>query len=189
MRLVFQYTRGEIDRALRELQEPIAAAATGAVADAGEAAVLEGRVSIASAGFSSKWQGLLGSKVYPQGRNSMRPAAHITHKIPYAGIFEDGGKIDGPVYLPIGDNVPKASTGRRLTPKQFIAQGGELHSVKGRGKPLLVGRLSKAKGEKFIPMFHGLDAVTMGKKFRIKEAVQRAAARLGEFYLNRIRSS
>ena len=44
--------------------------------------MLGGRASIAAAGFSCKWQHALRSKLHPPGRDSMRAAALIYHKVP-----------------------------------------------------------------------------------------------------------
>ncbi len=41
-----------------------------------------GRASIAAAGFSRKWQHVLRSKLHSAGRDSMRAAALIYHKVP-----------------------------------------------------------------------------------------------------------
>jgi hypothetical protein len=186
MRFFLSSVRGEIDNAVRELQRPVAEAATAAVRDAGNAAVKDGRAGIARAGFSQKWQNALRSDVYPKNRVSMRPAAHIRHKIPYAGVFEEGATIPGRplLWLPL-PTVPVGPGGRRLTPKKFIAQGNQLVSVKRPGKrPLLVGKV----GDKSVPLFFGIPTVTIRKKFDVVAAVRRAAARLGEFYLKNLKS-
>lgn len=185
MRLVFTHVRGELEKKIAELQRPVAEAATAAVTEAGEVAVRNGRASIAAAGFSNKWQVALRSDVYPKGRVSMRPAAHIRHKIPYAGVFEEGASIPGQplLYLPL-PAVPVVG-GRPLTPKKFIAQGGSLTSVKRPGKrPLLIGKIGNAKA---VPMFFGIEAVKIAKKFKVTEAVRNAAAQLGQFYLKHLK--
>ena len=41
-----------------------------------------GRASVAAAGFSRKWQHALRSKLHSAGRDSMRAAALIYHKVP-----------------------------------------------------------------------------------------------------------
>ena len=123
--------------------------------------------------------------MFPKSGVSIGAAAHIHHKIPYAGVFEEGAAIAGQpmLWLPL-PTVPIGAGGRRLTPKKYIAQGNRLASVKRPGKrPLLVGKV----GGKSVPLFFGISSVTIRKKFNIIEAVQRAAARLGEFYLKHLK--
>src|SRR5207253_846581 len=86
---------GFVDTIVKELQRPIAKAATAAVREAGEIAKRNGRASIAAAGFSRKWQNALRVNVYPPQGDSMRPAAFLFHKIRYAGVFEEGAVIGG----------------------------------------------------------------------------------------------
>ena len=108
--------KGFVDVIARELQKPIAKAATAAMKDAGDVAKRTGRSSIASAGFSRKWQNALRVNIYPAQGDSMRPAAFIFHKIRYAGVFEEGAVIRGQplLWLPLG-NVP-VRRGRPMTP-------------------------------------------------------------------------
>src|SRR6476660_1747564 len=76
--------KGFVDVIARELQAPIATAATAAMKDAGDVAKRVGRSSIAAAGFSRKWQNALRVNIYPAQGESLRPAAFIFHKIRYA---------------------------------------------------------------------------------------------------------
>ena len=116
--------KGFVDVIARELQKPIAKAATAAMKDAGDVAKRTGRSSIASAGFSRKWQNALRVNIYPAQGDSMRPAAFIFHKIRYAGVFEEGAVIRGQplLWLPLG-NVP-VRRGRPMTPSQYVRSVG-----------------------------------------------------------------
>src|SRR5947207_10708332 len=84
-----------VDTIVKEMQRPIAKAATAAIREAGEIAKRDGRASIAAAGFSRKWQNALRVNIYPPRGDSMRPAAFIFDKIRYAGVFEEGAVISG----------------------------------------------------------------------------------------------
>ena len=86
---------GGFIRAITDGERPIAKAATAAVRETAEMAKSAGRASIAGAGFSRKWQNALRAKIYPPNRDSMRAAALIYHKVPYAEVFEDGAVIHG----------------------------------------------------------------------------------------------
>src|SRR5437868_12920194 len=92
-----------VDTIAKELQRPIAKAATAAIREAGDIAKRDGRASIAASGFSRKWQNALRVNIYPPQGDSMRPAAFIYHKIRYAAVFEDGAVIGGQplLWLPL----------------------------------------------------------------------------------------
>lgn len=205
MRLFFSALRGEFDKAIREVQAPIARAATLAIRDAGEAAKAEGRADIASAGFGKKWQNALRADYFPKRKDSMHPAALLRHKIPYAGVFEDGAAISGKpyLYLPL-DTVPLGSTGKPLTPKQYASRVGPLSSGKTKdGKPLLFGKGSRSTILKAtdkvtrlrrgavkrgirkisVPLFVGVPTVNIRKKFNLRRIFARAGDRLGELYV------
>lgn len=154
---------------MRELQLPVARAASAAMKEAAEIAKNEGRQNIASAGFGPKWQSALRANTYPPGdKPSMRAAALIFHKIRYAHIFETGGPISGKplMWLPIAANLP---FGVR-SPRKFR---GKLVSVNRPGKrPLLFD------AQRRVPLFVGVPRVKIPKKFGVVAVVQRVAQRL-----------
>jgi hypothetical protein len=133
---------------VKEMQRPIAKAATAAIREAGEIAKRDGRASIAAAGFSRKWQNALRVNFYPPQGNSMRPAAFIFHKIRYAGVFEEGAVIYGQplLWLPL-PNVP-LRRGRPMTPSQYARSIGPLVSVQRPGGPLLFPKPRSGRGRR-----------------------------------------
>lgn len=201
--------KGSFVQAATETQKRIAVAATLAIRDAAATAKREGRVNIASAGFSSKWQSALQYQVFPKGnRSSIDAAALVFHKIPYSGIFETGGTIVGNprLWLPTA-NVPVRSGGRRMQPSDYVKLIGPLRSVsRTDGVPMLVGRVPRLAERKpfaknsrktfatrkaslvWIPMFVGIDSVTEKKRFDLVAIIRRAASRLGEYYLRHIQT-
>jgi hypothetical protein len=112
LRLIYSALRGEFAAELQKIEQPIAKAGTAAVREAAEVAKAEGRASIAAAGFGRKWQNELRANVYPPNRDSLRPAALIYHKVPYARVFEEGAVIHGKprLWLPL-PNAPMALAG------------------------------------------------------------------------------
>jgi hypothetical protein len=110
-----------VEGVVKEVQRPIAKAATAAVREAGDIAKRVGRASIAASGFSRKWQNALRVNIYPPQGYSLRPAAFIYHKIHYAGVFEEGAVIGGQplLWLPL-PTVP-LRRGRPLTPSAICA--------------------------------------------------------------------
>jgi Family of unknown function (DUF6441) len=185
-----------VDTIVKELQRPIAKAATAAIREVGEIAKRNGRASIAAAGFSRKWQNALRVNIYPPQGDSMRPAAFIFHKIRYAGVFEEGAIIGGKplLWLPL-PSVP-LRRGRPMTPSQYARSVGPLVSVERPGKPPLLfakpraGRRHRraALAVDGKPLYVGLSSVAIAKRFDIKGAAQKAAAQLPSLYAKHLRT-
>lgn len=209
MRVFLSAVGQEIDEALRDIQRPIAEAATAAMREVADAAVSDGRSQIASAGFSARSQKAFTSRLYPKGgKTTLRPAARVYHRIGYFRVFEEGARIAGKpkLWLPL-DSVPLGDGGRQLTPKQYAARIGPLRSVNRPGKaPLLVGkagrssilratkRLTRLRKGSFgrvfgvsIPLYVGVDAVRIRKRFGLYGAIERAANRFAEFYVRNVK--
>ena len=142
----------------------------------------------------------------------MRAAALIYHKVPYARVFEEGAVIHGKPYLwlPL-PNAPFGAGGRRIPPSKFRAQtGSPLYTIRRPGKPPMLGanvRMTGARAGKtislsllrrgrnpggrgtvhLVPLYVGIDAASIPKRFGVIAAIQRAAARLPELYLKHFR--
>ena len=187
--------KGFVDTIVREMQRPIAKAATAAMRDAGDIAKRNGRASIAAAGFSRKWQNALRVNIYPPQGDSMRPAAFIFHKIRYAGVFEEGAVIRGQplLWLPLA-NVP-LRRGRPMTPSQYVRSVGPLVSVERPGRPPLLfakyrARRSRRRAADSLSAsrsMSGYRASRSRKRFDIKGAAQKAAAQLPALYAKHLR--
>jgi hypothetical protein len=214
IRLIYAAAVGKFEEAFREVQKPIAKAATLAMADTVDQAVDVGRAAISSQGFSSRWQNALRGKAYPTGGSfSMKPAGWIYHKIPYAGVFEQPTTISGDMWLRLS-NAPQKDGRDPLTPRLVRKRFGDILSpVSSKGKRLLVVRLplpsgqdpqsvkvtptmlrsairagQKSKGKRgttvqSVPLFHGVSAVSLRKRFNIEGATRQAADSLGSFYV------
>ncbi len=200
--LSFLYEKGAFAKAFEAKQQRIAGAATAAMKDVTTKAKLDGRATIAAAGFSTKWQNALQSRVYPDKGTSINAAGIVYHKIRYSAIFEHGGKISGKPFLWLPtENVPAgARLGGRLTPEKFIARFGALTFIPARnGHPPLLGfqKLTKRgktakRGEgagQFTIMFIGIPAVNIPKKFGVVDAVKRDARHLEERYRQHVKES
>jgi hypothetical protein len=208
LRLTLSAVAGGFLKAITEGEKPIARAATAAVREAAELAKAGGRASIAAAGFSSKWQNALRAKVYPPGRDSVRAAALIYHKVPYAQVFEEGAVIHGKplLWLPL-PNAPFGAGGRRIPAGKFQQQVGmPLYTIRRPGKPPILGanvRMTDARAGKpislallrrgrnprgkgtvrLVPLYVGVEVASISKRFAIVDAIRRAAARLPDLYL------
>jgi hypothetical protein len=212
--LKYAAVTGQFAETIAKLQEPIADAATGAVKDAVEFAKKKGRANIASAGFGPRWQNALRGNAYPsKGKTSLHPAGLVYHKIPYAGVFEQGATIAGSplLWLPLPD-VPKSVGGRHMSPANFVRLIGPLRAVFRPGHPPLLvapmsigresGKVTVAKlraGAKrtrrgtvaklqWIPVFFGIDTVRLAKRFNLQPIFNEAVAKLGEFYLQHLKA-
>ena len=183
-RIRYTYDPGSFEAAFRAPYAGMAAAAQGAIAAAG---------NIVKA---------LRVDIYPQGRNSLNATAHIYHKIPYAGVFEEGATIRGQPRLWLAlPSTPQRYGRKPMTPELFAKSIGPLSFVKRPGKrPLLVAKAKKGKnmtkislarfrsggrgGGPFmsVPVFVGVDSVSIRKRLNITRTVRHARDRLPELY-------
>ncbi|RWC29848.1 MAG: hypothetical protein EOS70_23455 [Mesorhizobium sp.] len=198
----------EFAAAMASIRDPIAVAGSGAIAEAADIIKRQGRADIGSAGFSKRWQNALRVDTYPRRGASINAAALIWHKIQYAGIFEEGGTISGKprLWIPL-PNAPKRIGRSKITPALYIKSIGPLVSIERPGKPpLLAGKIAtNRRGSKtgkvslsalkrggkgapstLVPVFIGIDRVTIRDRFSIRQITDRAAARLGELYLKHL---
>lgn len=208
-RFRYEYKKQEFSAAIAAMKDPIGFAGTSAVTEAGDIVKREGRLDIAAAGFSKRWQNTLRVDIYPGRRvTSIDAAAYIWHKIPYAGVFEKGAIISGKprLWLPL-PTAPKRAGRQKMTPALYVKTIGPLVSIERPGKaPLLAGRIAtrrrggttkvslsalkrggKGAPSTLVPLFIGIERVSIRDKFSIKEITERAAARLGELYLKHLK--
>ena len=135
----FSAVKGEFAEAMADLQTPMAEAASAAIDEAAVDIKTQGRASIASAGFSKRWQNGWRVLTFPRGKTSVDAAAFAFHRIHYATVFEEGATIRGKptLWLPIstpGKRVPRS----RRTPERFTREIGPLAFVARLGKPPLL---------------------------------------------------
>lgn len=177
--LALDIVEGRFTKEVAKLQPRAAHAATAAMRDTVDLALVKGRQSILGAGFSAKWANALRGTQYPQGKDSLDVTGFIWHKIGYAGIFESGGDIhpkapDGMLWLPIEQNLPIRSVGS-WTPLKWTQEVGPLASVERPGKPpLLVGRVPVGQAHGFSFPLHappiGLSPRTQARRRRFSQA-------------------
>jgi hypothetical protein len=133
--------------------------------------------------------------IYPPQGESLRPAALVFHKIRYAGVFEEGAVIGGKplLWLPLS-NVP-VRRGPAMRPSEYVRSVGPLVSVERPGSPPLLFPKYRAKRSRRRaadslarkPLYIGLSAVQIAKRFDIKGAAQRAAAQLPSLYAKNLK--
>lgn len=214
MRLNLLYGVGEFQREMSKISVPVSEAAHQAMIAVGEKVKTEGRSHIAAAGFSNKWQNALRVIIYDPKKTLRKgelAAAWVYHKIPYAGVFEEGATVRAKMWVPLPWVPKSAGRGRRLTPETFIASANQkLFPIRRNGKTYLAvgltisgraaktGRLGKysmtalrrgstGKGENsvrtLVPIFVGVDSVTFKDRLNIRGVVERAANTLGEAFI------
>jgi hypothetical protein len=194
--------------------DPIKEAATNAMRGMSEVAKNAGRAEIARAGFGKKWQNALRAENYPKRQFSANAAAWLYHRIPYAGVFEQGAQIRGKPYLwlPLS-STPKLGQNKRLTPRSFqAAYATKLVPMKNAAKPILgapmsVTKAAARKGPPYkitkaalrrgataqgvirtVPVFVGVDTVSIRKRFDLARVFSAAADRLPALYLDNLKA-
>lgn len=201
VRISYSYPKGKFEKNLREMNLPVAKAATDAILEVRQTFETAARANIAAAGFSRRWQTGYRVLKFPRGaKPAIDVAAFGYHKIGYANVFERGAKVSGKplLWLPL-PGAPKKIGREKVTPKLYAQKVGPLQYVSRPGKaPLLLGKKS-GRGKKLslkslrrgasgagktsmVPLFVGLKAVSIGSKFDISAVAERVAARLPEIY-------
>lgn len=210
MRFDFAVAPQAFERATEAMRQRIAVAATLAIRDAGRNAQIAGRADIVAAGLGNRFAAALRLKLFPErNKASINAAAFLYSKIHYAGVFEHGATIRGHprLWLPT-DNVPARRGGHRVTPRFYAQNIGRLIFVRG-DPPLLLGVVpasaaarARAKGGPLrlsgrrrrpgfatraarfvrVPMFVGIESVTIGKRLNIAAIANRERNRLAEYY-------
>ena len=213
MELSFTLSGFDVDRSfLNGYFDPIRQASTAAINDVGDLAKQRGRQKIAAAGFGKRWQNALRSEVYPKRAESVNAAAWIYHRIPYAGVFEEGATIRGKplMWVPLS-TTPKLARRTKLTPKNFSSQIGPLVSMRGgkqpllgasvavtkaaarRGPPYRVTRAALRRGAagngviRTVPVFVGVDTVRIRKRFNLASVADQVAREIPSLYLKNLK--
>jgi len=202
-----------MERAINDMIDPVAKAATKAVYTAGRNTQARGRHAIGASGLTTKWENALRLRVYPVGKDSVNPAAFIYHKIPFAGVFETGATIHGNplLWLPLA-TTPKTGIGKgHTTPKLLQSKGIHLFTINRSGKPpllaadipafnpharrkermslykvraaLLGKKSAQGKAVRAVPLFIGKPSITIPKKFDIAAITASERDRLGQYYV------
>lgn len=207
--MLYSYVKDEFAKALAEDYKLIAKPASAAMQEAANDIKTLGRADIAAAGFGGRWQKTFRVDVYPKApRVSVNAAALVFHKIPYADVFETGATIRGKpkLWLPLS-STPKKIGRKRMTPELYRKEIGPLFSINRPGKaPLLAGKIGvsarqRSKGTtgkvtasklrkgasgagitSAVPLFVGVDAVTLRKRFHLRQITDSTAGRLAQLY-------
>lgn len=206
-RFVYVSNAGLFPKFIAAIEDPLKKAAAFAMAEVGKEVVARGTAQVAASGLSSRWQRGLQFRVYTDAKKhpSEIAATSFFHRIGLFNVFERGiriapGKL---MWLPITGLRSFSLLGsRRLTPKKYAETIGPLVSVNVPGKPPMLfakadrGRRGRNKvtlaslkrggrgvgNVESVPVFIGVPAVTIRKRFDISGIVQRATARLPQLF-------
>lgn len=124
----------------QETRQVLAAAITGAVAAATEGAKRDARRQIAASGLGTRFGNMIGSKVFPPGRPSLRAAGSIFARGQRADLLLGAHGADSIIRGKDGGYlaIPTEAAGR-LTPREFEQRtGARLHLIYRRGRPGLL---------------------------------------------------
>lgn len=210
MRVRFDAPAGQWLKATDAYEKIIANAITKAMRTVAKKAKSLGDDQIKAAGFKNrKWQ--LSVINYPKRGTSLLPEAWIHSKVNFQDVFQKGADISGSplLWLPL-PSVPEwpGDPTRQMSPKKFVQTFGEvLVTIRRPGKPPLLGQRVKiakkaqpfgrfaARGQlrrglnaktgqvTMIPLFVGVPAASISKKFDVEPAIKRAFNDLPKEYL------
>lgn len=152
-----------------------------------------GASDIAAAGFSTRWQKAISTRVYPETGAALDAALVARHKIPYANVFEEGAQIAGQplLWLPLPSAKEYVSIGDKPTPQRVRARGFKLISINRPGRePLLAVKLARATlGDKIVPVFFGIPLVNIPRKFHFRAVSEQAQEKLPGWFKSAIKDS
>lgn len=191
LKVFVEAAAGQFDKAMAGATRDLSIGAMKTANIAADMAKSQGRANIAAAGFSRKWQNTLTTIVYPQKGVSPQPTVLLYHKIAYSDIFEEGGSIAGHplLWLPLKD-APERIGRQRITPALYARHVGKLFTIRQDGKPPLLaakirtGQKGKRGGIQLrtVPMFVGIDSVTLRDRFGIREVAAKVADQMPEIF-------
>jgi hypothetical protein len=204
---VYISNAGLFPKFIQAIEEPIKKAAALTMAQIGKDVIARGTAQIAAGGLGSRWQRGLNFRVYTDSRVPTEIAAtSFYHRIGLFNVFERGisispGKL---MWLPVSGLAKQFSVlgKRRLTPEKYAKTVGPLVSVNVPGKPpMLFARadLGKRGNAKVtlarlkrgaagtgtvgsVPLFVGVPAVRIRKRFDISGVVKRAMDNLPKLF-------
>lgn len=184
-----------------------AAGLTKAMRETGKLAAAAANRNIHAAGFAHrKWE--LRPKNFPSTGISLLPEVWLHSRVNFEDIFEEGRTIQGNpwLWLPLASVPPwPGDPTRRMSPKKYVETIGPLVTMRRRGKPPLLGavvrgplkpqpfgrfvtraKLRRGSGGKgqvsVIPMFVGVRAVTIEKRFDVQSAVESVTDKMPGLY-------
>lgn len=186
--IFIQAAAGQFDAAMEAATGDLKQASMDTAQKGADIMKTSGRADIAAAGFGPKWQNALKVVVYPKNAQSIQPTIQTYHKIGYSEIFEEGGSIFGKplLWLPLEKNLPARRGLHRMTPAIYVKEVGPLFPIYRAGhRPLLAAKVKtgkRTKGGKVetetVPMFVGIDQVTLRDRFSIRELGEQTADQL-----------
>lgn len=185
-------------------------AAYKAITEAGQKVKVQARADIQRSGLGQGFVQAMRVDIYPKNKPSLNAAAHVYHKIPYAGVFEDGATIRGKptMWVPLPDR-PKKIRRERITPTLYEKSVGPLQYVRMPGKPpMLFAKMKEGRGETkgqitlprlraaarpgakgpfmSVPIFVGLSTTKIKKRLNIKMIVTKARDQLAGLYFKNV---
>jgi hypothetical protein len=209
MKLVVSINGQEAIKASTDAEAMIAKALTAAMKEVGKEAADAANANIHAAGFASrKWE--LKAENFPKsGGNTLLPEVWLHSTANFEDVFTEGAQIRGNplLWLPL-PTVPMwpGDSTRQMSPSKYVQTIGPLVSMERKGRPPMLGapvqgnarsqaigrrlvskrRLrvgSFAPGFTIVPLFVGVPAAVIEKKFDVDGAVQKVIDKFPGLYL------
>jgi hypothetical protein len=182
-----------------QIKQLTASAVTAEIRDAGKKAADAANAQIHGAGFASrKWE--IKAKNFPPSGDSLTPSVWLHSASNFEDVFTEGAHIQGNplLWLPL-PSVPlwPGDSTRQMSPSKYVETIGPLVTMRRKGRPPMLGapvtgslrpqpfgrfvtkaRLRKGKLGRgpvtIIPLFVGVPAAVIEKKFDVEGAVEKA---------------
>lgn len=208
MKIAFKADGQAFAKATDDVEKVMAKGLTAAMKEVGKRAADAANNNIHAAGFASrKWE--MRAKNFPASGDTLLPEVWLHSQVNFLDVFTEGRHIQGNplLWLPLPSVPPwPGDPTRQMSPRKYVESVGPLVTMKRPGKSPLLGapvagrlkpqpfgrfvtkaRLRKGQlgGSKItiVPLFVGVPAVTIEKRFDVEEAVRRATEEFQGLYV------
>lgn len=180
----FTFDAQSIARAFNAPASRLGKASSLAMRELAQNILAGGRASIASAGFSKRWQDGLIATVYPTSGTPIDEQLYVRHRNNLARVFEFGAPdiVGRPLmWLPLDAAPTRSGSTSKMTPRQYTQAGGALRYIPARvmGHPML----AKKAASRLFPteaLYIGIQRISIPKKWDIMGVCERESAKLPE---------
>jgi hypothetical protein len=208
MKIVFKADAGAFVQATDEAERTMAKGLTAAMREVGQKAADAANANIHAAGFASrKWE--MRAKNFPASGNTLLPEVWLHSQVNFEDVFTEGKTIVGNplLWLPL-PSVPlwPGDATRQMSPRKYVETVGPLVTMKRPGKTPLLGApvtgslrpqpfgrfVTKARLRRgqlgggavtLVPLFVGVPAVAVEKRFDVQGAVEHATEAMQGLYI------
>lgn len=156
---------GSIEKEVTRARATMGRAITRGMKDCAVDAQHGAQAAVSAAGFHNI---PVETKIYPKGKETMKPTVVVFSPTRYAKVFAEGALVKGQPYL----WLPLRTAPRGMQPSEYVQKVGPLYTIRREGKPPMLG--ARLPSGRLTPVYVGVRQVLIPKKFDFKRPVEDA---------------